>query len=116
MKRFVIAAIVGVMSLPAAGVYAQSRTSANTGTPDQAGRMSPASAAWELGAANANVSSMPLSRPLESMSSSTATGGTASSGGRGSVPSPDAAGRMSSSTAAGQEGATNPDTSNMGTR
>ncbi|MGZ5094715.1 MAG: hypothetical protein ACXWCY_28405 [Burkholderiales bacterium] len=114
MNRFVIATVVGFMSISATAVYAQSRPATNTATPDQAGRAPPSAAAWQEGASNPDVSSKPLSSPTGDSNSNTGTGSTSRRSGSGSVASPDAAGRMPPSTAAGQEGAVNPDVSGTG--
>jgi hypothetical protein len=114
MNKLIAAVIAGLMSIPASAVYAQSGT--NTGTPDQAGRASPSSAAGQEGAANPDVSNNPASRPQADSKSTTGTGGTSSRSSGGNVAKPDAAGRASPSTAAGQEGAANPDRSGSGMR
>lgn len=116
MNRFVIATVIGLMSIPAAGVSAQSRPATNTATPDQAGRAPPSAAAWQEGASNPDVSSKPLSSPTGDSNSNSGTGSTSRRSGAGSVASPDAAGRLPPGTAAGQEGAVNPDVSSSGNR
>jgi hypothetical protein len=115
MKKLLMAAVVGFMSLSATAVYAQSKPGTNTATPDQAGRAPPSAAAWQEGASNPDVSSKPLSRPTGDPSSNTGTGSTGRRSGSGNVANPDAAGRLPPSTAAGQEGAVNPDVPSTGT-